>query len=100
MYFEYQVQRRARWVADTSLAVQPLSGVRDPAALVQFVVDTTGVPVLRTFEVLVNDSALVGEVRRSLSRWRYVPAKVGDCLVSQLVQTAIGRKGAAGSRSR
>jgi hypothetical protein len=91
-FFEFQVGVAARWIADTTLAVHPLAATRSPRNLVQFVVDTAGVPVTRTFHALkVTDPDLVTEARRSLAQWRFTPAVLGGCNVRQLIQTPIGR---------
>jgi hypothetical protein len=92
VHFEYQMSPPARWVADTAAAVHPTAAVRDPANLIQFVVDTLGVPQPRTFRALkVADSALVADARRTFSSWRYAPGLLNGCRVRQLVQTPIGR---------
>jgi hypothetical protein len=92
VHFEYQMFRPAQWLADTALAVHPTAAVRDPANVIQFVVDTLGVPQPRTFRTLkVADSTLVAEARRTLSSWRYTPGLLNGCRVRQLVQTPIGR---------
>jgi hypothetical protein len=99
-FFEFQVVgapgrpagRPARWIVDTALAVHPTPAVRNPPNMVQFVVDTSGVPVVRTFRPLkVTDAVLVEEARRSLSQWRFTPAIRSGCTVRQLIQTPIGR---------
>jgi len=82
----------ARWLPDTGAAVHPTAAVRDAANLIQFVVDTLGVPQPRTFRVLkATDSVLVAEARRTFSSWRYAPGLLNGCRVRQLVQTPIGR---------
>ena len=99
-FFEFQVVgppgqpagHPARWIVDTALAVHPTPTVRNPANLVQFVVDISGVPVARTFHPLkVSDAVLVEEARQSLSQWRFTPAVRNGCAVRQLIQTPIGR---------
>jgi hypothetical protein len=95
-FFEFQVVAAggtaARWISDTALAVHPLPAMRNPANLVQFVVDTAGVPVARTFHpVKVTDANLVAEARQSLTQWRFTPAVRDGCNVRQLVRTPIGR---------
>ena len=95
-FFEFQVVavdgQRARWIVDTALAVHPTPAVRNPPNLVQFVVDTSGVPVAHTFHALkVTDAALVEEARQSLARWRFAPAVRDGCTVRQFMQTPIGR---------
>jgi hypothetical protein len=99
-FFEFQVVgapghpagHPARWIVDTALAVHPTLSVGNPPNLVQFVVDTSGVPVARTFHaVKVTDAALVEEARQSLLQWRFTPAIRDGCAVRQLIQTPIGR---------
>ena len=91
-YFEYQVTKPARWIADSSLTVHPTAPVRNPANLVQFVVDTSGAPIAQTFRALkVTDADVASQARASVATWRFVPATLGDCSVRQLVQTPIGR---------
>ena len=92
VHFEYQMSPPARWLVDTAAAVHPAAPVRNPANLVQFVVDTLGVPQPRSFRALkVADSALVDEARRTFTAWRYTPGQLNGCRVRQLVQTPIGR---------
>ena len=91
-YFEFQLATPARWFADSTLEVHPLPAVRNPANLVQFVIDTDGVPITRTFRVLkMTDSTIVAVARASLDKWAYVPAVRDGCRVRQLIQTPIGR---------
>jgi TonB family protein len=88
-YFEFQVER----------TVQPLSGKAPeyPPALLeshiggrvlaQFVVDTSGVPDMRTFKVLESPSAMFSEaVREAVRSMRYVPAMYKGRRVRQVVQ--------------
>jgi len=92
VHFEFQMSARARWRPDTLSAVHPTEAIAAPANLVQFVVDTLGVPQPRTFRALrVADSALVAEARQALPTWRYTPGLLNGCHVRQLVQTPIGR---------
>jgi hypothetical protein len=96
-YFEFQVETPAAFVADTALPLRPIPVVLidrkpDPAQdVVQFVVDTAGVPIARTFRVLRATPAASAAARATFERWRFRPALVGGCKVPQLVQTAIGR---------
>ena len=91
-HLEYQMSAPARWLRDSTLAVHPTSDTRSPQNLVQFVVDTAGIPQPSTFKVLkVSDSAVVTEARRTLAKWRFSPPVLNDCRVKQLVQTPIGR---------
>jgi hypothetical protein len=92
VHFEYQLPAPARWIPDSTSAVHPTAAVRDPANLIQFVVDTAGFPQARSFRALrVMDSALVADARRTFSSWRYIPGLLNGCRVRQLVQTPIGR---------
>jgi hypothetical protein len=53
----------------------------------QFVVDTTGAPVMNTFKVLKAPSEAHGAaVREAVTRSRYMPAEIGGIRVNQLVQ--------------
>jgi hypothetical protein len=95
-FFEFQVVaaggKPTRWIEDTALAVYPVPATRNPANLVQFVVDTAGVPVARSFHPLkVTDTAVVAAARQSLAQWRFTPAVRDGCKVRQLIQTPIGR---------
>jgi hypothetical protein len=95
-FLEFQIVagdgQPARWINDTALAVHPIPAVRNPANLVQFVVDTSGIPLARTFHALkVTDATLVEAARQSLARWRFAPAVRDGCVVRQLIQTPIGR---------
>lgn len=95
-FFEFQVVAAdgdpAHWIVDTSLAVHPTSRSQNPLNLVQFVVDTAGTPVARTFHAIkITDTAIVNEARRSINEWRFTPAVRDGCKVRQLIQTPIGR---------
>ena len=91
-HLEFQMTAPARWIRDSTLAIHPTPGVRNPENLVQFVVDTAGIPQPSTFKVLkASDSTLVVEARRTLGAWRFSPPMLNDCRVRQLVQTPIGR---------
>lgn len=91
-FFEFQVTRGARWIVDTTLTAHPTAAIRNPANLVQFVVDTTGTPVPGSFRVVkVSDSSLIADVRRSVGEWRYIPSVSDGCKVRQLVQTPVSR---------
>jgi outer membrane biosynthesis protein TonB len=94
-YFEFQVERPARFVGDT-LRPRPAADrfaarSSDRSALiVQFVVDTMGTPVPGTFHVLKAPSrALADSAAAAMSRWRFEPARVDGHVVAQLVQTSI-----------
>lgn len=93
-YFQFQVDRRAEYIADSTQHPRPsaprLSRVDAEPALVQFVVDTLGVPQPNSFKVLAaRDTALAAAARTALPTWRFRPAQLGACRVAQLVQTPI-----------
>ena len=91
-HFEYQMSTPARWLPDTAATVHPTPAVRSPPNLIQFLVDTLGVPQPRTFRAIkITDTALVLEARRTLVQWRFSPGLLNGCRVRQLVQTPIGR---------
>lgn len=95
-YFEFQVDVRAVFLPDSTIAPRPTARraakAADEDALVQFVVDTLGRPDGTSFKVLVaRDRSLVAEARDALPRWRFRPATRGGCLVPQLVQTPLER---------
>jgi TonB family protein len=55
--------------------------------VVQFVVDTTGRPDMRTLKVLQSSDDLFSEsVRRALLRYRFFPAEIAGRKVRQLVK--------------
>jgi hypothetical protein len=94
-YFEFQVERPARYVGDT-LRPRPAAdrfAARSSdrrALIVQFVVDTMGTPVPGTFHVLKAPSrALADGAAAAMPRWRFEPARVDGHVVAQLVQTSI-----------
>ena len=59
-------------------------------ALVQFIVDTAGVPNTKSVKLLQRPDALVADsVVAAAAQWRYVPAKAHGCVVPQLVQVAL-----------
>ena len=92
--FEFQVTMNggelARWIVDTTVSVRPTPRVPSPANIVQFAVDTLGLPIPWSFRVLrIADSSLIAETRRSVALWRFHPATVNGCVVRQLVQTPV-----------
>jgi hypothetical protein len=95
-YFEFQVEVPAQWLPDSSVTPRP-DPVRDVdaqelAALVQFVVDSAGVPVPRTYKILrARDRELAEAGRRVVATWRFRPARIATCAVAQLVQTPLAR---------
>jgi hypothetical protein len=90
-FFSFQVDAQARFTGDSTLSVHPTPTTRNPANLVQFVVDSTGEVVLDTFKALkTSDHALVQRASESLNQWHYTPATLGGCHVRQVIQTPIG----------
>lgn len=94
-YFDFQVDRPAVYLAKDSARIRPL-GQRasqptpDDFALVQFVVDSLGVPVPSTLKLLIKPAALsTDDVLPALAAWRYEPARVSECRVAQIVQTPL-----------
>ncbi|MBK8060517.1 MAG: hypothetical protein IPK33_22295 [Gemmatimonadetes bacterium] len=93
-YFEFEVAQRATFIADSTVSPRPsrrrAAAAAAERALVQFVVDTSGVPDARSFKILVaNDRDLAEAGRAALARWRFRPARVDGCAVPQLVQTPL-----------
>ncbi len=97
-WFDFEVGVRAEFIMPTGGAPMPYpddtqARVRSDTtgfALVQFVVDTAGRPIVTTLKFLRApvelDKATVVE---AAARWRYSTAKVQGCLVQQLVQTPL-----------
>lgn len=86
-YFEFQVEKPARRIPVPGLPVRPPSEAGQARVAAQFVVDTAGVPDLKTFHVLratSGPSALA--VQEALKTIRYSPAEIGGVRVHQLVQ--------------
>jgi hypothetical protein len=96
-YFEFQVERPAEFIVDTTVSPRPASPrparpTLEPLPLVQFVVDPTGRPEPGTLKVLrAPRDADTAPIRAALPRWRFRPALVDGCAVRQLVQTLIER---------
>jgi len=88
-YFEFQVTKTVR-----PLSGRPPEYPRDMLAaraegrvLVQFVVDTTGAPEMRTFKVLeASNVGFVEAVRTAVAAMRFTPAMIADRRVRQVVQ--------------
>ncbi len=89
-YFEFQVERPARYIPDASVSPSP-NGKSAAQTLVQFVVDTVGVPDAKTLKILKEPAggAPVDEIKAAVLKWRYFPAKIGACAVPELVQTPV-----------
>jgi hypothetical protein len=95
--FEFQVDVPAKAIPDSThphpAADRFAARKDDPGAIIaQFVVDTTGVPIGASLKMLKTPSAqLTDSIKAMLPRWRFTPARMGTCLVSQLVQTTVVR---------
>jgi len=95
--FEFQVDSPASAIPDSThphpAADRFAARKDDPEAMVvQFVVDTSGIPIARTFKILRSPSGgLSDSVRAVFPRWRFTPSRQGSCRVPQLVQTAVVR---------
>ena len=95
--FEFQVERRATFIPDSSVTPYPAPqqpGMpRRDGTVVSFVVDTLGRPDTMTYRIIREvEPGLAQEGRAVLARWRYQPAQVRGCVVSQLIQTLIARR--------
>ena len=94
-YFDFQVDRPAVYLGKDTAQIKPIE--QRPSqpypsdfALAQCVIDSLGVPVPGTLKMLIQPAALSKElVMMALIEWRYQPARVGDCRVSQLMQTPL-----------
>lgn len=88
-YFEFQVTTTVRQVSGKPPAYPQV--LREAhvggRVLVQFVVDTAGVPEIGTFKVLESSHALFSDaVREALPSMRFEPATIGGRRVRQVVQ--------------
>jgi hypothetical protein len=95
--FEFQVDVPAKAIPDSTHphpAADRFAAKKDDvdAIIVQFVVDTAGVPIQASFRVLKTPSSQITDsVRAAFPSWRFTPARQGNCLVPQLVQTTVLR---------
>lgn len=95
IYFAFEVDPSAAFVADSSLPMRPapdqrLARADSSAVLFTVVVDTLGAPELQTFKVLRTPTrARVAALRAVLGRWRFTPARVAGCPVRQLIELAV-----------
>jgi hypothetical protein len=87
--FEFQVDQPARFIDDGKTSPKPMPR-GDASTLIQFVVDTIGVPVDKTYRVLKSVSVdFTNDVLKAASSWRFEPATKGSCKVPQLFQTPV-----------
>jgi len=96
VWFDFQVERAAAFEASAASrpypdpALAPLRSDTSRFALVQFIVDTTGVPRPTSLKYLRRPAGLdTTAVRRAFATWRYTPARVQGCVVPQLVMTPL-----------
>jgi hypothetical protein len=90
--FEFQVDRWAVFIDDSTTAVRPIRRGENGETLIQFVVDTLGRPELATLKGLkVPSASVLPVIREAMSRWRFVPAQIGNCHVRQFIQVLINR---------
>lgn len=89
-YFEFQVDKQAVLMPGGAVPTYPESLRATNVAgdvLAQFVVDSTGTPVIASFKVLKSTNELFAQaVRDALPRMRFTPAERGGIKVRQLVQ--------------
>ena len=95
-FYESEVSRPALSTSRSSDGPRP---ARDPMAtrrrgadsvIVEFIIDTIGTPVPRTFRIVRSPSrAIADRVRDAHLAWRFRPALVGGCKVPQVVQTSV-----------
>ncbi len=91
-YFEFQVERPAKFVGDTATLPRPATHQSPATAtlVVMFVVDTIGIVREGTLRILRSPSSEASDaVGTAYTTWRYVPAMLGGCKVAQMVQTEV-----------
>ncbi len=92
-FVEFQVEKEATPVPGNAAPHYPselqLSNT-EGTVLTQFVVDTTGLPMMESFKVLrTTDIRFSAAVHDALGNWRFEPALVGGKKVRQMVQMPI-----------
>lgn len=98
---EYQLERTAQFLPGETHP-HPASSLMPPrkekggSVLVEFVVDTAGLPQVESYRTLKmqarspQDSvALLDSIRVVLPTWRFVPARNGGCVMPQVLQTVV-----------
>jgi len=86
---EYQVERTARFVPDSTLSVSPTDTV-GIGQIAQFVVDSLGRVIPESLYWLSSPApAQLAAAQRTLSLWRYLPATNGNKPTCQVVVTSI-----------
>jgi hypothetical protein len=96
VWFESQVDSAARFIQEGALIPHPVESSTarksnsSDFALVQFVVDTTGVPNVKSFRILAQPEGMIADsVTAAVARWRFHAAMASGCRVPQLIQTPI-----------
>lgn len=96
VWFDFQVEQPATFIGSASTrpfpdpTLAPLRADTSHFALVQFIVDTTGVPRPTSLKYLRRPPGLdTSAVRRAFATWRYTPARTQGCVVPQLVMTPL-----------
>jgi bla regulator protein blaR1 len=89
-FTDFQVEKQATPLPDNPGPRYPqelqLSNI-EGSVTAQFVVDTTGLPIMETFKVLRStDVRFIPSVRDALAKWRFAPADVGGKKVKQLLR--------------
>ena len=89
-WFEFQVDRKAEFIFDSTVAVAPSTERRPGGSAIQFVVNQRGHVEPGSFKVLrsTNDGD-VARVREVFTQWRFRPAMRRGCVVRQLVQVDV-----------
>jgi hypothetical protein len=99
-YFEYQVERPARFTGDTAVRPRPIAPGRSlsdqkanpPTLLVSFVVDSLGAIDSRSIHLLRSPSKdATAAVIAAVPSWTFKPAMASGCRVAQLVMVEVER---------
>jgi outer membrane biosynthesis protein TonB len=89
VYFDFQVEKpvAARPTNQPPEFPPEARGVSKAVVIVSFVVDTTGAPEMRTFQLVTSDGDLFAiAVRRAVAKDRFYPAEIAGRKVRQRVQ--------------
>jgi len=106
-FHEFQVEKTAKLLPGNVAPVFPqqlrAAGV-EGKVLTQFVVDTTGLPLMQTFRVVErSDDRFVPSVREAVPNLHFSPAEVGEKKVKQLVSMPfsflLGKDGPEGANA-
>ena len=92
LFFAFQVDAPARYVGlrDSNQTIALSIETGTPRNVIQFEVDATGKADHNTFKALrAADTAVVNRAYAGLMNWKFMPAKLGECTVPQIVQLSI-----------